>query len=83
MAYQGTVRRIKQHPLGRRKLKTVTPGHLQAFIDFMSCGGVNPDRTASPPMSRGYMLQFPADCKTRSASLCSRNGSSPSTLCSM
>ena len=60
MAYQGTVRRIKQHPLGKRKLKTVTADHLQAFIDFMSYGGTNSDGTTSPPMSRGYMLQFSA-----------------------
>ena len=60
MAYQGTVNRIKRHPLGKRKLKTVTADHLQAFIDFMSYGGANPDGTTSPPMSRGYMLQFSA-----------------------
>ena len=60
MAYQGTVNRIKRHPLGKRKLKTVTADHLQAFIDFMSYGGANPDGTTSPPMSRGYMLQFTA-----------------------
>ena len=60
MAYQGTVGRIKKHPLGKRKLKTVTADHLQAFIDFMSYGGTNSDGTASPPMSKGYMLQFSA-----------------------
>ena len=60
MAYQGTVGRIKRHPLGKRKLKTVTADHLQAFIDFMSYGGANPDGMTSPPMSRGYMLQFSA-----------------------
>ena len=60
MAYQGTVGRIKRHPLGKRKLKTVTADHLQAFIDFMSYGGANPDGTTSPPMSRGSMLQFSA-----------------------
>ena len=60
MAYTGAVGRIKKHPLGKRKLKTVTSDHLQAFIDFMSYGGVNPDGTVSPPMSKGYMLQFSA-----------------------
>ena len=34
MSYQGTVNRIKQYPIGKRKLKTVTADHLQAFIDF-------------------------------------------------
>ena len=43
MSYQGTVNRIKQHPIGNRKLKTVTADHLQAYIDFLSFGGTNPD----------------------------------------
>lgn len=60
MAYAGAVGRIKKHPLGKRKLKTVTSDHLQSFIDFMSYGGINPDGTVSPPMSKGYMLQFSA-----------------------
>ena len=60
MAYQGTVNRIKQHPIGSRKLKTVTADHLQAFIDFLSYGGTNPDGTTSKPMSKGYMLLFSA-----------------------
>ena len=60
MAYTGAVGRIKKHPLGKRKLKTVTSDHLQSFIDFMSYGGINPDGTVSPPMSKGYMLQFSA-----------------------
>lgn len=38
MSYQGTVNRIKQHPIGNRKLKTVTADHLQAYIDFLSFG---------------------------------------------
>lgn len=43
MSYQGTVNRIKQHPIGKRKLKTVTADHLQAYIYFLSFGGTNPD----------------------------------------
>ena len=58
MAYTAAVMRIKQHPIGNRKLKTVTSDHLQAFIDFMSYGGTNPDGTTTQPMSKGYMLQF-------------------------
>ena len=34
MAYMGTVNRIKQYPIGDRKLKTVTAEHLQAFPYF-------------------------------------------------
>ena len=51
MSYQGTVNRIRQYPIGKRKLKTVTADHLQAFIDFLSYGGTNPDGTTSKPMS--------------------------------
>ncbi|HBL82165.1 MAG TPA: site-specific integrase [Clostridiales bacterium] len=60
MAYTAAVKRIKQHPIGNRKLKTVTSDHLQAFIDFMSYGGTNPDGTTTQPLSKGYMLQFSA-----------------------
>ena len=56
----GGGQKIKKYPIGSRRLKTVTADHLQAFIDFMSYGGTNPDGTASPPMSKGYMLQFSA-----------------------
>ena len=41
MAYQGAVGRIKQFPIGSRKLKTVTSEHLQAFFDLLSFGGTN------------------------------------------
>ena len=58
MAYTAAVKKIKKYPIGSRRLKTVTADHLQAFIDFMSYGGTNPDGTVSPPMSKGYMLQF-------------------------
>ncbi len=60
MSYQGTVNRIRQYPIGKRKLKTVTADHLQAFIDFLSYGGTNPDGTTSKPMSKGYRLLFSA-----------------------
>ena len=55
MAYQGTVNRIKQYPIGSRKLKSVTADHLQAFIDFLSFGGVNPDGTTARALSKGYL----------------------------
>ena len=60
MAYQGTVGRIKQFPIGDRKLKTVTPEHLQAFFDFLSFGGTNPDGSTATPISKGYMRLFSA-----------------------
>ena len=60
MAYQGTVSRIKQHPIGSRKLKSVTPDHLQAYIDFLSFGGTKPDGTAAKALSKGYLRQYSA-----------------------
>ena len=50
MAYTGSVGRIKKHPNGKRKLKTVTADHRQSSIDFMSYGSVNPDGTTSSPL---------------------------------
>ena len=81
MAYQGTVNRIKQHPIGNRKLKSVTPDHLQAYIDLLSFGGTNPDGTAAKALSKGYLRR--QSCKGRSALRCSPSGSSASTPCSM
>ena len=60
MAYQGAVGRIKQFPIGSRKLKTVTSEHLQAFFDLLSFGGANADGTEVKPISKGYMRQFSA-----------------------
>ena len=60
MAYQGTVNRIKQHPIGNRRLKSVTPDHLQVYIDLLSFGGTNPDGTAAKALSKGYLRQYSA-----------------------
>ena len=60
MAYQGTVNRIKQHPIGERKLKTVTADHLQAYMDFLSFGGTNPDGTTAKALSKGDLRLFSA-----------------------
>ena len=60
MAYQATVRRIKQHPIGKRKLKTVTSDHLQSFMDLLSFGGTKPDGTVAQPLSIGGIRQYSA-----------------------
>ena len=60
MAYQGTVNRIKHHPIGSRKLKSVTADHLQAYMDFLSFGGTNPDGTTAKALSKGYLRLFSA-----------------------
>ena len=60
MTYQGTVKRIKKHPIGNRKLKSVTADHLQTYIDFLSFGGTNPDGTTAKPLSKGYLSSYSA-----------------------
>ncbi len=60
MAYQGVVNRIKQHPIGARKLKTVTADHLQGYLDLLSFGGTNPDGTLADALSKGYLRLFSA-----------------------
>ncbi len=58
--YTGTVRRIKQYPIGQRKLKTVTAEHLQKFLDDLCFGFRKPDGTMEPPKSKGYTHSFSA-----------------------
>ncbi len=60
MSYQGTVNRIKKHPIGDRKLKSVTADHLQAYIDFLSFGGTNADGTTAKALSKGYLRLYSA-----------------------
>lgn len=60
MAYLGTVNRIKQHPIANRKLKSLTADHLQAYMDFLSFGGTNPDGTEAKALSKGYLRQYSA-----------------------
>lgn len=59
-AYESTVGRIKKHPLGNRKLKTITADHLQAYMDLLSFGGVAPDGTEYKALSVGAMRQYSA-----------------------
>ena len=57
--YLQAVNRIKQHPVSRRKLKTVTSGHLQQFMDIMSFGGTIED-FVSKGYSKDYVKAFSA-----------------------
>ena len=59
-AYEGTVSRIKKHPIGKRKLKTIKAEHLQDYMDFLSFGGTNDDGTTAKPLSVGSMRQYSA-----------------------
>ena len=60
IAHTTTARQIKKHPIGQRKLKSITADHLQEYIDFLSFGGTRPDGTEAQPISKNYMLQFSA-----------------------
>ena len=51
--YLQAINRIKQHPIGSRKLKTVTSGHLQQFMDLLSFGG-----TEGSFVSKGYSADY-------------------------
>ena len=55
--YLQAINRIKQHPVSRRKLKTVTSGHLQQFMDIMSFGGTIED-FVSKGYSKDYVKSF-------------------------
>ena len=57
--YLQAINRIKQHPVSRRKLKTVTSGHLQQFMDIMSFGGTIED-FVSKGYSKDYVRAFSA-----------------------
>ena len=60
MSYIGVIRRIKQHPIGQRKLKSITADHLQDYVDLLCFGGTNPDSTTAKPLSKGYLRLFSA-----------------------
>ena len=51
--YLQAINRIKQHPVSRRKLKTVTSGHLQQFMDLLSFGG-----TVEDFVSKRYSIDY-------------------------
>ena len=57
--YLQAINRIRQHPVSRRKLKTVTSGHLQQFMDIMSFGGTIED-FVSKGYSKDYVRSFSA-----------------------
>lgn len=42
-----------QHPIGKRKLKTITSGHLQQFMDLLTFGGTEEDF-----VSKGYSIDY-------------------------
>lgn len=59
-AYINTVSRIKKHPIGKRKLKTVTSDHLQSYMDLLSFGGTDADGKTVEALSKGSLGQYSA-----------------------
>lgn len=51
--YLATIRRIKAHPISKRKLKTINAGHLQEFLDLLVFGGKVNDF-----VSKGYTKDY-------------------------
>ena len=84
-AYQGTVGRIKQFPIGERKLKTVTPEHLQSFLDLLSFGGMDASGKEVKPITSAKAICASSRrcCRVRSGSRYSPSGFSATIPCSM
>ena len=59
-AYIETVGRIKKHPIGNCKLKTLKPESLQSFMDLLSLGGTKPDGSEAKALKTGSILQYSA-----------------------
>lgn len=59
-AYISTVGRIKKHPIGSCKLKSLKPEALQAYMDLLCFGGTKPDGTEAKPLKHGSILQYSA-----------------------
>ncbi len=57
--YLQALGRIKQHPISKRKLKTVTAEHLQAFFDLLTFGGKVED-FESKGYTKDYVHSFSA-----------------------
>ncbi|MBR0093068.1 MAG: site-specific integrase [Lachnospiraceae bacterium] len=58
--YITTASQIKKHPIGQRKLRTVTADHLQRYVDELCFGGKGTDGNVLVPKSKGYLRSFSA-----------------------
>ena len=57
--YLQAIGRLKQHPISNRRLKTITSGHLQQFMDLLTFGGTEAD-FVSKGYSKDYIRSFSA-----------------------
>ena len=58
--YLCAIRGIKKHPIADRKLKNVTPEHLQTFLDLLTFGGTYPDGKVKKGLSKDYIHSYSA-----------------------
>lgn len=52
-SYFNTINRIKTYPIAKRKLKTITVEHLQAFFDLLAVGGFDGNNKQIKPLMYG------------------------------
>ena len=60
MLYQSAISRIKRYPIADRKLKSVTPEHLQRFFDLLAFGGTRDDGSEVKPLAGGTICPYSA-----------------------
>lgn len=58
--YITALNQIKKHPIGNRKLKSITAEHLQNYMDLLTFGGTYPDGTVKKGYSKDYVHSFSA-----------------------
>ncbi|MBO4908489.1 MAG: site-specific integrase [Lachnospiraceae bacterium] len=58
--YLHTISRIKKHPIGGRRLDTISPEHLQAFFDLLTLGGTEGDFHVGEDYNREYAHTYSA-----------------------
>ena len=58
--YISAAGQIKKHPIGQRKLRTVTADHLQRYVDELCFGGKGAGGNVLVPKSKGYLRSFSA-----------------------
>ena len=61
--YLFCIKRLKLHPISKRKLKTITAEHLQSFLDLVAFGGKEGDFDAGNGYGRSYLWIFSAILK--------------------
>ncbi len=58
--YMQVVRRLKEHPIAKRKIETITPNDLQQLVDLLLFGGTGPDGKKYRGYSSNYLHAFTA-----------------------